>query len=472
MAIDSANVWNSTNPWAIPNTNALVSGLSYASQTNPAASVADPTSTPTTSNPTSASRMLGTAVPDTSAVPRGGTLAQAAITPVAQTPALGTTLASLGTQNKLTVSQGPALGAPLAQAATPATAMTYTGPQTVAAPSPTGNGWYIVYGWDQSRQGYKPIGQYNPAAHHGMSMDEHSTAEWAPPAGVVYSGTALTSGPSFTNLGADQINQQYSQAIDAYKGGAATAQADANAAAQKGIVDEAVAYMTAHDGQMNPNMVLPAAAVTAAQTAYQQQQAANGTAFSINGASGALPVNTTTADIAGVGAQNAITSQYNTNLGGADAGAINRAAAFAHANQAGQNQITHDTAAAASFNDNLAQFGNALQAQATIDTNATGQKLNQDIQRVGDIAASLEQQIQNLDATTQQQVKGQIDNLQAQVNYYNQLVQQYGSDVGWIMNIGKGILAAGAAVAAAATGGASGVALGVAAAGAAASTAK
>ena len=507
MALDQSTGWNTPDPWATPDTNALVSGLTQAAGVTPApatAAVADPTSTPTTRNPTSAARMLGTAMPQPSqAAPTGGLLAQTVA------PMLAAGLQGLG-QSKLSVSTGT----PLTSVAPNSTSNVAPGntaakpPATVAVPSGTGGGDYTYYKWNDATGSYVVAGSYNTQTKQGYTdpnraaqltlqisqaqramqqfgsnadgmgmsgpqyqqamesfrsaQQELQSLKFDPSAlEVSWSGTPLVKGSP--DNGVSQVNQQYSQQIDTYKGGAAEAKVNQQAAAQTANVNAAVAYMNTHGGQMDPNVVLPASVVSAAQDAYKQQQDANGPAFTINGASSVMPIDTTTADIAGVNAQNAITSQYNTNLGGADAGAISRAAAFAHTNQSGANQITHDTAAAQSFNTNLASFGNALQAQATADTNATGAKLNADIQAVGDVAARLQQQISTLDAATQQQVRTQIDQLNQQIAYYKQQVAQYGSDVGFVMNLAKGILAGGAAIATIMTGGVAGVAIGAAA---------
>lgn len=453
--------WNTSNPWQTPDTNALMSGLTQAAQPTqtpaPTAAVADPTDTPTTPNPTSAARMLGTALPQESAQPQGGALAQS----------LMQGLSSLGQNKAYTVSQGTPLSVAPNSTSNVAPGNTAKAPpQNVAVPSSSGGGWYVYYTYDASIGGYRYAGQYNPAGQKGYGAGGVSTP-FAPPTDVQYSGQALVNTPGMTQdnggLGATQVNQQYSQAIDTYKAGATQATANQTAAAQAANVASALAYMNAHGGAMDPNVVLPASSVTAAQEAYKAQQATQGPAFTFNGGQGPLPIDTTAADITGVNAKNAIASQYATNVGGADAAAIGRAGAFAQANQTGENKLLHDTAAANSFNTNLAAFGNALQAQATADTNATGTKLQNDIQAVGDVAARLESQVGQLDATTQVEVRGRINQLNQQIAYYNQQVAQYGADVQFVMNIAKGILAAGAGVAAIATGGVAGVAIGAAA---------
>lgn len=500
--MDTTQVWNASNPWATPDSSALATGLAYAANKTPA--VADPMSTPTTSNPASAARALGSAVQDASAVPTGGTMSQ-------------NTVSAVPMQNKLSVSQGN----PLTNIAINSTANKAPGntaaapPQNVAMPTAAGDGTYNYYSWNPSTGAYQVAGTYNtqtkqgytnasqaaqlrqtisdanqivtqlgslpgmmgsPAVQDALKKSADAQAQLdamkfdpASLGQVQFGGGQLQANSPDSGVG--QVTQQYAQGIDAYKAGQATADANQAAAAQSASVADAVAYMAAHGGQMDPGRVLPASVVSAAQDAYKAQQTAGAAnPFAINGTMGVMPINTDTADIAGMAAKNAITSQYNTNLGGADAGAVSRAAAFSQAAQSGENQLTHDTAAANSFNTNLNAFGSALQAQATADSNATGQKLQQDIQNVQDVATALSSQIETLDQATQTRVKGAIDSLNQQIAYYNQMAKQYGADTAFVVNLARGVLAAGAAIATVATGGAAGVAIAGAAAAAGAAT--
>jgi len=470
MAVDAQTGWSTSNPWATSTTNPLVSGLAAAATPKPTVTVADPTSTESTPNPTSAARMLGTAVPEQ---PVSGTLSQ--MPAVQQAPSLGVSLASLGgMQNKIV--NLPGAVAPTAVTAVPGTTAPATPapPQTVAVPMMAGggnsDGFWTLYTYDEATSSYAQSALYNSNTGVTTSIVGNQRGpQIETPQNITYNTQPLVGSGNANTPGGPKggaLTQAYSPNIDAYKASQASQQASDIAAGRNARIDNAVAYMNANGGATDPltwRLMAPEAQAQA-RAAYQEQQVANGALFNINGTAGVLPINTDTADIAGVNATNAITSQYNTNLGGADAGAMGRSAAFGRATQAGQNEITHDTAAAASFNENLTNFGNALQAQAEIDTQATGTKLNADIQRVADVAAALEQQVAALDTATQLKVKGQINNLQQLVNQYNQAVAKYGSDVSWVMNLGKGVLAAGAAIASVMTGGAAGVALGTAAA--------
>lgn len=293
----------------------------------------------------------------------------------------------------------------------------------------------------------------------------------------------LGAGQTFNGGDANRYADLVTQNENAYIGKWDKANADAaqaaNNTANASASAELLKYMQANNGALPPQQAGTSgayqysdAAVAAARdqyTQWTQQRAQEDANAAILGSYANKPIDTAAVDAASQLANDAQVSIGASISGGADSGAGSRLGATNSANIIGQGALNHSTAAAQSYYTNMKAFGDALQAQASTDANATETKLNADVQNVSDVAQALEQQLSTLDASVQIRVKGQLQNLNNLVQQYQYAMTHYRNQTGLIHSIAIAILAAGGAIATVATGGLAGV--GIAAATAAASAA-
>lgn len=461
-------------------------------------------SSPVTS---SASRMLGTATAQP-ASQQGGTLAQSLTAGLGtMNRATGVTTGAIPGQVKTaatptyTVSQGTPVSQAAANSTGPADlsayGSTYTGPQVVTVRTNSGNQAY--YQFDPKTGQYVLAGVYDgqgnalnsgstttigsiPAGAHVQQMangiatgtlangnnfsyvngrlTEYTSVNSltaAQRAGAV--GTSLGGGTQVdeTKAGsyASSINQayatqegQYQNAYTAAQTAAQAANAQANDASDTAYILD---YMVAHNGQVpgvnRPGMTGVPMSQTAFDAAAQQYQANNAAQFT-NAVSLQAP-DTTAVDKNSLAALFSLMSQGQTGVAGADSAAQQAALGTAGTYQAGQNLIAHDKDYADKYNTNLATFADAVTKQSAADTNATGQKLSQDITNVSDMLNQLQQAAQQLGTTSQQAISSQIQNLQNQISDYQVAAAQYGANSSQATTLARGILSAGGSLASA-----------------------
>ena len=310
-------------------------------------------------------------------------------------------------------------------------------------------------------------GQSYTNAQGGFGMLDPLSAQERGQAQLRQLGAGQTFKAGDANRYADLVTQNENAYIGKWdKANADAAQAAGNTANASASA-ELLKYMQANNGALPPQQAGTAgayqysdAAVAAARdqyTQWTQQRAQEDANAAILGSYANKPIDTAAVDAASQRANDAQVSIGASISGGADSGAGSRLGATNSANIIGQGALNHSTAAAQSYYTNMKAFGEALQAQASTDANATETKLNADVQNVSDVAQALEQQLSTLDASVQIRVKGQLQNLNNLVQQYQYAMTHYRNQTGLIHSIAIAILAAGGAIATVATGGLAGV---------------
>ncbi len=249
------------------------------------------------------------------------------------------------------------------------------------------------------------------------------------------------------------VNAAYSTGETAYRNAYNTHQTAAQAAQQQGQLSSDTSYilnyMIQNHGALPPVNQPGRTGVPMTQAAFdaaQQQYTANNSAQFANGQALKAP-DTSAVDQNGLAALASLNSQYSTGANGADAAAQQAAGGNVFAQQGGQNLLAHNSDYAGKFNANLATYNDAVTKQAAADTNATGQKLNQDIQSMSDMLNQLQQSAGQLGTQSQQQVQAEILSLQKQISDYQTAAAQFGANTHHVAGIAMGILQAGGSLA-------------------------
>lgn len=481
LATGWANNFGTMTPWkdqaqATSDASAMGtqgSGTTQSGMTDPLAN-----NPATTTNTTSAARMLGTAAPQPAAQ-QGGTLAQTL------TGGLGmmnratgvATAAQPGQVNAAatptyTVSQQAPVGQAAVNSTGPANLAqyggTYTGPQIVSVRTNSGNTAYYQFnpqtGQYTLANVYRPDGtllttaldnirqQYGTGEATGYGTGTLTADQRA---GAV--GTSIGGGsqPLDSRAGAyaGSINQAYATQEGQYQNdytaastAATAANTQANQAADTAYILD---YMVQHGGAL-PGVNKPGmSGVPMSQAAFdaaQQQYTANNSANFTNAVSLQAP-DTQAVDKNSLAALFSLMSQGQTGAAGADAVAQQAAIGTNGTYQAGQNLIAHNQDYADKYNSNLTTFADAVNKQWTADANATGQKLSQDIMNVSDMLNQLQQSAGQLSTESQQAIQAQIQVLQNQISDYQVAAAQYGANSSQATTLARGVLQAGGSLA-------------------------
>lgn len=488
MALDSAG-YNASALFQAKdyNPSALSTGLQSAATYNPTQQ--------STVTPTSAARYMGnlnsanTGFQDTASTTQNKTSTAPTTTPVAQDASGYGLTASNNNQlfanyaSKLVTAQGVTAAAngqnqqtvnPGGISSTTLNGLTdYSGPQIVAVP--------VVY---SSPRAFHPDATATGAAYYQFNaatgqytyigaVDKNNRAFGGQPgvsASQMAQATHLTNVSANAYANGDGVMRSQGAAI-AYDPAVASALAQWNKANQTAAVNnqatavsnaqtsaqqQALDYMTTHGGQLSQQQAATMgntyagsgaalsqaqqAGIQAAQADYAAQQAHSATLAGLANAK----IDTSASDATDRAAVLSMISQ---------AASGNAAAQPAHSNLFnagalfGQNELNHQKAAAQSYNNNVANYNNALSTYASADAQATGNQVYSDIQGVQQAASALQQEMGQLTATQQQQVQAGIDNLNNLTQQYQQAVQAYGQGSAQAIALGRGILQAGAAIA-------------------------
>lgn len=489
MAVDSAGYSTSTastNPFAQsalfsktaydPAGSTLATGLQSAATFDPAAQ--------STNLPTSAVSFLGMtsgAAPQQqqagpaqgyAAQPTSGLMSQAVAQNKSAFPSVSRAAAPYTASVATPGVSANATGANAAantQAATNAQTQ-YAGPAMVTVRTEDGN--FAYYSWDPATGGYKYQATYNKdgALYGGMV----GGGSWG--GGLMAPQTTLTpeqrASAQQVSLGAGQqiysgqasasdnvINQALGQNISQWSTANSAAQANQAATAtqqQTAANTQAILeYMTLHGGQApqwatqsSGNDAMIQNALASAQATYSQQVANSAALSNV----GNVAIDTSSTDATNQAAMNSMISQYASMGGGANAGLGGAGMGAAAGALSGQHVLSHQAAAAASYNTNLGAFSDALQVQSQHDTEKTGTQLSTDIQAIQDVASQLAQNVDQLGTTQRQQVQAMLTQLQAQIAEYQYAVGTYGVASKQTLDLAKGILSGGASLAAGAAG--------------------
>lgn len=489
MAVDSAGYSTSTastNPFAQsalfsktaydPAGSTLATGLQSAATFDPAAQ--------STNLPTSAVSFLGmtnsagaaSQAPAQSSTqsptqPTGGLLSQA----VAQNKSAFPSVSRAAAPYTASVSQAtPGVGAAAtgANAAANTQAQTnaqtaYAGPQMVTVRTEGGN--YAYYRWNPAAGKYDYVQTYNkngalvtgsglfsqPYGGDAVLSDAEraSAQQMALGAGQqIFDGQAANSSNVIDQALGQNISQWNTANTAAQANQAAAATQTQTAANTQAILE----YMTMHGGQApqwatqsSGNDATIQSALASAQATYSQQVANSAALSNV----GNVAIDTSSADASNEAAMNSLISQYASMGGGANAGLGGVGMGQAAGSLAGQHVLSHQAAAAASYNTNLNAFSDALNVQAQHDVEATGTQLNSDIQAIQDVASQLAQNVDQLGTTQRQQVQAMLTQLQAQIAQYQYAVGTYGVASKQTLELAKGILSGGASLASGAAGG-------------------
>lgn len=484
MAVDSAGYSTSTastNPFAQsalfsrtaydPAGSTLATGLQSAATFDPAAQ--------STNLPTSAVSFLGmtsgaapqqqqTATPTQgyAAQPTSGLLSQA----VAQNKSAFPSVNRAAAPYTASVSQAApgvsanATGANAATNTAAATASNFKGPQVLSVR--TADGTYQYYKWDAATNKYNFVNTYAANGNTAGFLDEAGNKHDFPGATGQLTDAERASA-TITNVGgglgnslrgaqqAELLNQQYGGQLAEYE---RTNAANATAATQQQTAANTQAileYMTLHGGQVpqwaaqsSGNDATIQNALASAQATYSQQVANSAALSNV----GNVPIDTSATDATNQAAMNSMISQYASMGGGANAGLGGAGVGQAAGALAGQHVLSHQAAAAASYNTNLNAFSDALRVQAEYETEKTGTQLHNDIQAIQDVADQLAQNVEQLGAEKRQQAQAMITTLQNQVSAYQQAVREYGVASQQAIDAAKTIFSSGASAAAAIAG--------------------
>lgn len=270
---------------------------------------------------------------------------------------------------------------------------------------------------------------------------------------------------------ANQLNSANYNALKTYQDASAATktqnQSNLRSAQNASYRSDVMAYLYANGGKLPPvpyNSLDSANLNAIQQDALAEYQANQVSAAAIK--NGIAPVDTSTQNAINQASLGAVSSRFSTNNYGNNVAAMGRLFAQAAVDQGGVNKQLSDEDFANRFNQNQAQFTQAVQNQATLDSNATGAKLQSDIQAVSDVVDQLNQSVTQYGTQSSLAVSGQLNEIQKQINAYLEAVQKFGNESSLAVGLAKGILGAAAAVTSIAlapvTGGAS-VAAGVAA---------
>lgn len=302
----------------------------------------------------------------------------------------------------------------------------------------TGSGGLLGSGY---RYGY--LDQYGNVLDPNSEQVKQFTA--ADTASTTLQGQA--SGSATQNIAG--ASQQLASVLDPIRQAQASETAQAKATQQAQSAENNKNYylqqLLNNGGKLSPQVqgIDPAVAALdneSRNAALQEYQANKASAAAIS--RGVAPVDTSTQDAINRSSLNSLASRFSTSLSGANIGAMGRLYAGAITDQSGVNKQLSDEDYAARFNQNVSAFTQAVQAQSTLDANATGTKLQSDVQAAGDAIQSLQQQASQLGSQAGIAVQSHLNALQKQLNEYEQAARLYGAASSTAMSLAKAFLGA------------------------------
>ena len=272
---------------------------------------------------------------------------------------------------------------------------------------------------------------------------------------------SLGGGTQVDNTGAgasgilNNVNQAYSGNVDAYRNdytkqstNMAAAQAQAQTQSDSAYI---LNYMVQNNGALPPVYKPGMSGVPMSQAAFDAAAAeykANNSSSYLRDATFKAP-DTSAVDQNGLAALLSLNSQYRTGAMGADTAAYQASGAANSIYQSGQNTLAHNADYADKYNVNLGVYNDAVTKSFEANKQAIGQKLNQDIQSMGDLLLQLQQGAQQLGTQSQQAITQQIRNLRNQISDYQVAAAQLGANNDRVVKMGTAILELGGQLASA-----------------------